>query len=278
MRKVLRNHNLETMNLLHDAYDIDPNLGKWLRRLEVKDSLKQQEAELKSQILVVQTTIKEVEEQMIPQFMHVKQIAAKDTVITEKDAALTKQKDTLTVQELTIKQLTIHSLRADIEDLKVAYEEEIESLRQRWEMEANQCQCQKEGHSECQDSGWKLRGSIGMTAFNLCLFVPKIPFAIQDAKITLANVTVNIANKDVTTAYEGATLKDLKEFVKDQEDKHGQKADSVSAALYMDTLTFKREIEWHRRAIKAYLQGDDEAEDARSYICYGCVGSPRVPA
>jgi hypothetical protein len=120
---------------------------------------------------------------MVPQFMHVKQIAAKDTIIAEKNAALTKQEDTLTVQELTIKRLTannealkaahalelqalkqkdnltvqdltIASLKADIEDLKAAYEEEIETLRQRWEKEANQCQCQREGHAECQDSGW----------------------------------------------------------------------------------------------------------------------------
>jgi hypothetical protein len=119
------------------------------------------------------------EVQMIPQFMHVNQIAAKDTAIAEKDVTIAKQKDTLAAQELTIKRLTtendalkaahelevdklkqkdglttqelmIRRLNADIEAQKAAYEEEIETLRQRWEKEANQCsKCQKEGHGEC---------------------------------------------------------------------------------------------------------------------------------
>lgn len=101
------------------------------------------------------------EVQMIPQFMHVNQIAAKDTAIAEKDVTIAKQKDTLAAQELTIKRLTtendalkaahelevdklkqkdglttqelmIRRLNADIEAQKAAYEEEIETLRQRW--------------------------------------------------------------------------------------------------------------------------------------------------
>lgn len=117
--------------------------------------------------------------QVIPQYMHVKQIAAKDTAIAEKDATIANQKDIVTIQELTIKRLTaekdalkaaheseleilkqkdglttqelmIKRLNADIEALKAAHEEEVESLRQRWEKDANQCRCQKEGHEECQ--------------------------------------------------------------------------------------------------------------------------------
>lgn len=87
---------------------------------------------------------------MTPESMHVKQIAAKDTTIAEKDAAITKQKDALTIQDLTIKRLN-----ADIEALKAAHEEEIETLRQRWEKEANECKyCKKEGRDKCQKAGW----------------------------------------------------------------------------------------------------------------------------
>lgn len=128
---------------------------------------------------------------MVPQFMHVNKIAAKDTAIAEKDATIAKQKDTVTVQELaierlnadnqalkaaheleidklkqkdgiTIQELMIKRLHADIEALKAALEEEIETLRQRWEKEANQCKCQKEGHEECAYYG--RRGSNGCWA------------------------------------------------------------------------------------------------------------------
>ena len=63
---------------------------------------------------------------MIPQFMHVKQIAAKDTAIIESDATIAKQKDTLTAQELTIKRLI-----AGNKALKAAHELEIEKLKQK---------------------------------------------------------------------------------------------------------------------------------------------------
>lgn len=125
---------------------------------------------------------------MVPQFMHVNTIAAKDTAIAGKDATIAKQKDTVAAQELAIKrltadnealkaaheleiekvkqkdgittqELTIKQLHADIEALKAAHEEEIETLRWRWEKEANQCKCQKEGHEECAYYG--RRGSNG---------------------------------------------------------------------------------------------------------------------
>jgi hypothetical protein len=84
---------------------------------------------------------------MILQHIHVKQIAAKDILIAEKHATVAKQQDNLTVHELTVKRLN-----AEIEALKAAHEEEIEILKQRWEKEANQCsKCRKNGHEDCQN-------------------------------------------------------------------------------------------------------------------------------
>ncbi|KAF3047981.1 hypothetical protein E8E12_004319 [Didymella heteroderae] len=61
----------------------------------------------------------------------------------ESEVESLRQTDSLTVRELTARRL-----KAEIGALKAGYEEGVETLRQRWEKEANQSECQKAGHAE----------------------------------------------------------------------------------------------------------------------------------
>ncbi|KAF3050516.1 hypothetical protein E8E11_008526 [Didymella keratinophila] len=220
---------------------------------------------------------------MIPQYMHVKQITAKDTAIAEKDATIAKQKDTLNIQEfiikrltadndalkaahqleieklkqkdgLTTQELTIKRLNTDIEALKAAHEEEIESFRQRWEKEANQCsRCQKEGHEESRRRVHvKVQGSVIKT-FSRTRTRPEDAAAFEDDNITLANVTVHIADAQINLALQGVTINDLRACIEEMEKDYDQNTLLVRICLYMDSITTRKAAATCRRAFKEFL-------------------------
>lgn len=112
----------------------------------------------------------------------------------------------------------------------------------------------------CSDTN----ASIGRTIYNPSNPFPvSKPVAIAKMKTTLANMTIRIADTEICTAHKDATLEELKDWLKAVETDHQQLANKVQICLYMDSLTYMREIKLLTAAVRAYLS--DEAGNA--YVC-----------
>ena len=107
----------------------------------------------------------------------------------------------------------------------------------------------------------KLHGSIDKTIYSRSNPFPiDKPVAIAKIKTTLANMTISIADTEICTAHNDATLEELKDWLKAVETDHQQQANEVKVCLYMDSLTYTREVKLLTAAVRAYLS--DEAGDA----------------
>lgn len=76
-------------------------------------------------------------------------------------------------------------------------------------------------------------------------------------------MTIRIADTEICTAHRDATLEELRDWLKRVETDHQQLANKVKVCLYMDSLTYTREIKLLTAAVRSYLS--DEAGDA--YVC-----------
>ena len=110
----------------------------------------------------------------------------------------------------------------------------------------------------------KLHGSVDKTIYNRSNPFPiDKPVAIAKMKTTLANMTISIADTEVSTAHKDVTMEELRDWLKRVETDHQQLANEVKVCLYMDSLTYMREIKLLTAAVRAYLS--DEAGNA--YVC-----------
>ena len=107
----------------------------------------------------------------------------------------------------------------------------------------------------------KLHGSVDKTIYNRSNPFPiDKPVAIAKMKTTLANMTISIADTEVSTAHKDVTMEELRDWLKHVETDHQQLANEVQVCLYMDCLTYRRDVKLLTAAVRAYLS--DEAGDA----------------
>ena len=73
-------------------------------------------------------------------------------------------------------------------------------------------------------------------------------------------MTIRIADTEVSTAHKDVTMEELRDWLKHVETDHQQLANEVQVCLYMDCLTYRRDVKLLTAAVRAYLS--DEAGDA----------------
>lgn len=103
----------------------------------------------------------------------------------------------------------------------------------------------------------KVQGSFSRT-FSQTFTRPRNTLNFDEINITLANMTIEIADIQHTTAFHSITIRDLKVWLNAVERDYKQKAELVRVCVCVDSISSKEEVALHRRAFEQLLAEDTE--------------------